>query len=890
MPWFIVNGKPQSAPDGVSVLRALRFAGVEVPALCNDDRLAPIGACRLCLVEVEGQARPVPACLTTLQEGMRITTHTPFLENYRSTVLSWLARRYSATAYLAYPDKEFHRWLRAYGLQASLSSGPASSPPDTSHPYIQVDMSLCISCFRCVRICAEVQGQFVWNLLGRGDDTRIAPDSYGPFGQSSCVACGACVDTCPTGALVDKSVREGGAPAVWTRTTCPYCGTGCELLVGTREGRICAVRPVVGAPVNRGHLCVKGRYAFAFNHAPDRITTPLVRRGRRWETTTWDEAITLVAQTFQRILVENGPGSVGILASSRGTNEEAYLVQKFARLVLGTNNVDCCARVCHDPTAAAMQRMLGTGAATNSFDHIEQANCFLICGANPTANHPVVGARIKQRVLKGVPLVAVDPRRTELARLATLHLPLRPGTDIPLLNAIAYTLLEEGLIDETFVAERVEGLEAFRSFIREYTPERVASICGVEAAHIRQSARLYATRKPAMAFHGLGLTEHHQGTETVMALVNLALLTGNIGKPGSGVNPLRGQNNVQGTALMGCSPSILTGGARVRSPQERERFAQIWGAPPPAERGLDALELLDSALAGRLKGLWIIGWDILLTMPNALRTLQALEALEFVVIQDMFLNETAKRVGHVFLPAASCFEREGTFMNWERRIQMVRKALEPPGQARPDGEVVCAVAKAMGYGHFFPYGSPREVWEEIRQVWPAVAGITYDRLEKGGIQWPCPQEGHPGTAILHGEAFSGLGRRTALRLIPYRPTPEVTNPDFPLLLTTGRRLYQFNAGTMTLRSGNTAFQPWDTLDMHPADAERLGVQEGQKVRVRSRYGEVVLPVHITAEVKPGECFATFHTPVLVNAITSPMRDEHVHTPEYKVTAVRVEPL
>lgn len=889
MPRLWVNGCPLDAPERVSLLGALRQAGVEVPALCSDERLAPMGACRLCLVEVEGQPRPAASCLLRVEEGMRVATHTPLLEGYRKTLLTMLARRYPTWAVRAAPEKELHRWLKAYDLEASLPPAPLSHTPDTSHPYIQVDMALCIACFRCVRICAEVQGQFVWTMLGRGDDTRIVPDSYGPLGQSSCVACGACVDTCPTGALLDKSVVEQGSPVQWTRTTCSYCGTGCEMLAGTKEGKIVQIRPALDAPVSRGHLCVKGRYAFTFNHAPDRITNPLVRRNGRWHVITWDEAIATVVQGLQRLLREHGPSSVGLLASSRGTNEEAYLAQKFTRLVLGTNNVDCCARVCHDPTAAAMQRMLGTGAATNAFDDIEQAHAFLVCGANPTANHPIVGARIQQRVRQGVPLIVIDPRRTELARLATLHIALRPGTDIPFFNAMACTILEEGLLDSSFLEERVDGLEAFTAFVRDYSPEKVADICGVEASLIRQAARLYATHKPAMAIHGLGLTEHHQGTETVMALVNLALLTGNLGKPGSGVNPLRGQNNVQGTALMGCSPSILPGGARLRLPQERERYARIWGASPPASPGLDAMELLDAALDGRLKGLWVIGWDILLTMPNAQQTIRALGNLELVIIQDMFLNTTAQAVGTVFLPAASAFEREGTFMNSERRIQRVRKVLEPPGQARPDGEILIAVAQAMGKGFLFPYHSPEEVWEEIRQVWPAVMGITYQRLENGGVQWPCPTESHPGTSILHTEAFPGLGKRTALRPIPYVPTPEAPSDQFPLLLITGRHLYQFNAGTMTLRSLNTAFQPADTLDMHPEDAARLGLRNGQQVRVRSRYGEAILPLRITDEVKPGECFATFHTPVLVNRLTSPLRDKYVHTPEYKVTAVRVDP-
>jgi formate dehydrogenase major subunit len=607
----------------------------------------------------------------------------------------------------------------------------------------------------------------------------------------------------------------------------------------------------------------------------------MIREGSRWRTVTWNEAIAFTAGRMKRLM-----GSIGVLGSARATNEENYLAQKFARAVLGTNNVDCCARVCHAPSAAALKLMLGTGAATNSFDDIEQARTILVCGSNATENHPIVGARIKQQALRGANLIVIDPRRIELADHATLHLPLRLGTNVPLFNAMASTIVEEGLFDKDFLETRVSEWEEFRDFIRSWLPERVSGICGVKAEPIRRAARLYATAKPAMSVHGLGMTEHTQGTESVMALINLALLTGNLGKPGTGVNPLRGQNNVQGSAHMGCEPDHLTG--YVPLSKERERFEGVWKTSIPTEKGLNLLGMMEAARAGTLKGLWAIGYDILLTNPDAAKTREALRSLELLVVQDMFLNETARECGSVFLPVASAFEKDGTFMNGERRIQRVRKVIDPVGESKPDGEVITALARAMGKGEFFDFRSPREIWEEIRKVWVAGSGITYERLEKGGVQWPCPSEGHPGSQILHRDTFP-IGPRAALRRISYTPTAEMPTEEFPFLLTTGRNLYQFNAGTMTLRTPNRVLRETDLLDVSPEDAGRLGLQGGDRVRLSSRHGEAELEVSIHPNVKQGELFTTFNTAeVFINNVTGPFQDPYTQTPEYKVTAVRIE--
>jgi formate dehydrogenase major subunit len=879
-----INGERCEAPEGSTILQALRSRDLEVPTLCHDDRLHPTGACRLCVVAVKGWNHHATACNTPLLDGMEIETHSPEIEDVRRTLLRLQAAQYPAAAVDQAPDKPFHHWLRHYGVSAN-SNGAHKHFTDTTHPYLHVDMAQCITCARCVRICDELQGQFAWRTWNRGDATKILPNKGASLLESDCVSCGACADTCPTGAIEDRSILEHGLPEKWTRTTCPYCGTGCEMLVGTRGDQIVQVKPVAGAPVSKGHLCVKGRYAFGFTHSPDRVREPMIREGAEWRAVSWDEMNDFLATRLHGILATHGPQSIGMLGSARGTNEENYVAQKFARVVLGTNNIDCCARVCHAPTAVAMKAMLGTGAATNSFDDIEHAAAFLICGCNPTEAHPVVGARIKQAVLGGARLVVIDPRATELTQYADVHLALRPGTNIPLLNAFAHVIFDEFLADDRALRERITGHAELEIFIRAWTPERAAAICGVAADDIRKAARIYATNAPAMAFHGLGMTEHVQGTDGVMALVNLALITGNFGKPGSGVNPLRGQNNVQGSAHMGCEPGHLTGFVPIE--QGRDVFSAAWNTPLPAAPGLNLMEMIDAAGRSELKALWAIGYDVSFTNPDTIRTHGALGGVELVIVQDLFFNELARKFGHVFLPAASPFEKDGTFMNSERRVQRVRKAIAAPGHALADWEIVCGVARAMGFGEAFRFHSAEEIWNEIRSVWKAGAGISYARMESGGLQWPCPDETHPGTQILHVDSFPG-SKTAPLQCIDFRESPEVATLDYPFLLTTGRTLYQFNAGTMTMRTPNRELRRTDTLDISPADARRIGVSEGEIVHATSRHGVAELPLHLDPRVKVGELFGTFHASATgVNRLTGEGRDTQAMTPEYKVVAVRI---
>ncbi len=882
MPELTINGQSVACAPGQLLLDAILAAGIEVPRLCHDPRLKPYGSCRLCVVEVDGHDTPVASCSAPVADGMVVRTHTPRLERLRRTNLQLLAADYPRVLTATAPEHPFHQLLAAYGVEPhGIAKGAGLR--DDSHPYLGVDMDRCIHCDRCVRICDEVQGQFVWQIWDRGERTRVALREGTTLVEAGCVACGACVDACPSGALFDKRSTE--AADRWTRTTCVYCGVGCQMEVGTRDNRVVRVLPA-DSPVNRGHLCAKGRYAYDFVNASDRVTSPMIRRDGAWQTVSWDEALDFVADGLRAIRARDGADAIGLLGSARATNEENYLMQKFARTVLGTNNVDTCARVCHTPSAKALKDMLGAGAATNNFDDIERARTIMLCGCNPTECHPVVGARIKQAVRNGAQLVVIDPRRTELAEYADVHLALTPGGNVTLLNAMAATIVEENLVDAAFIAGRVDDFDAYRAFIRAYRPEAVASDCGVAAGDIRAAARLYARSGPSMCFHGLGTTEHLQGTEGVMCLINLALLTGNLGRPGSGINPLRGQNNVQGAAHMGCDPATLPGGQSFK--QGAARCEAVWRKTLPQARGLNLMEMTDAAASGTLHALWAFGYDVYLSLANANVTRDSLARIGLVIIQDLFMNETAKAFGTVFLPAATWLERDGTFMNSDRRVQRIRKALDAPGEARPDWWIIREIARRVGADRGFDFSGPEAIWDEVRQVWPGGAGLSYARLERESLHWPCLDEQHPGTAVLHTDRFVS-GERTALRRIDAIASPEVCNPDYPLILNTGRSLYHFNAGTMSGRTPEVELAPLSQLDMSVEDAVRLGVTGGDVVRVVSRYGEVQLPVRVSTSVRTGHLFASFHDPAaFVNRLTSPVRDRMVAAPEYKRTAVRIE--
>lgn len=878
-----VNGRDLVAARGDLLLEVCRREGIEIPTLCSDPRLKPASSCRLCQVEVRGQARPQCACATPVTEGMDVETHTPALEDFRRAMLARLAEGVPAEDPGRMAGKPFRKLLDAYGLEASGHRVPSLRHPP--HPYLEVDLSWCVRCGRCVRVCDEVQGEGIWRFAGRGPDLTVVPQMADGLASSACVSCGTCADACPTGAIEDLARVVHGPPDRWVETVCPYCGVGCSLQVGVKADQITECRPVPSSPVSRGHLCVKGRYGHGFAEAPDRVTRPMIRRQGCWEPASWDEALDAAAAALRSARIAGGADAVGVLASSRSTNEENYLTQKFARLVLGTHNVDCCARVCHAPSAAGLGQVFGTGAATNSFDDIERAGLILVVGANPTENHPILGARIRQQARSGVPLIVIDPRRTALAEAATVHLAPRLGTNLPLLLAMAGVILDEGLTDRAFLEANTEGLEAWASATRPWTPERAAGVCGVDPARIRLAARLYAVVKPAMIFHGLGVTEHVQGTDSVVALAQLALLAGQVGIPGGGVNPLRGQNNVQGSAQMGCEPARLTGYQKLEEAQAAHEA--LWGAELPREPGLTAMGMLDAAGDGRLKALLVLGYDPLLSHPNAQETAEALNGLDALVVVDLFLTETARAFGTVFLPAASPFEKEGTFMNGERRVQRVRQVVRPPEGCRSDQAILQGLAERLGAGDHFQHPDAASVWDEIRLAWPALAGISHGRLDReGGLQWPCPSEDHPGTPVLHGGGFAG--GRAVFRPLVWRPSLEAPSQAFPYLLNTGRGLFHFNSATMTGRTRNRELGADDELELHPGDAADLGLGDGSPVRVTSRHGAFVLRTRLTDRVNRGEPFATFQSaPAFVNRATGVGRDAATETPEYKVTAVNL---
>ncbi len=882
-----LDGRWIELRDGETILAASRRAGLSIPTLCFADGLAPEGGCRLCIVEIEGVSQLPASCHTRLSDGMRVRTATPRLEELRRELLDlWLSALPAGAVVPDAAGDELARLLARHGLTASSHGHhPVSIVRDASHPYLRFDGARCIACRRCLHACEEVQGQFVYGILGRGAATRLAFGSDERFLGSECTACGACVDRCPSGALLDRDREERGVRAERrVRSTCGYCGVGCGVEIETDGARVLRMRGAASSPVNQGHLCAKGRYAHAWQSAGDRLTQPLLRDGGSLRAIPWDEAIRWLAGRLRELRDRHGPDSLGAFTSSRSTNEAAYLLQKLFRTAIGTNNVDCCARVCHSSTALALRLATGTGAATASYADIERAGFLVVAGANVTEAHPVLGARLKQAALRGTPLLVVDPRRIELAGYAGQHLALRAGTNVALFNALAKVILEEGLFDRAYVEERTEGLAALRELTARLALEDAARICGLRAEEIRSAARKLGRAGPVLFVHGLGLSELTQGTASVMALCNLALLSGSIGRPGAGLLPLRGQNNVQGNADMGGAPDHLPGYQALDDPAVRERFARSWEKAPPERPGLTLPEMLDCAARGRIRGLWIQGEDVAQSDPDQTRVLEALGRLELLVVQELFLSETA-RFAHLMLPAAGVLEQNGTFTNAERRIQLVRRAVDPPGAARPDWEVVRDVAN--GLGEAWTYPSAADVWDEIARVAPALfGGVSFARLAGEGLQWPCPTPDHPGTQTVHAEGF--LRGRAEFTAVDFQASPEHDVPGFPYLLITGRVLQHYNVGTMTRRTPNRELAPDDRLEIHPDDAARHGLADGAETGIESRWGASRVRVRLSGRVTPGTLFLSFHHPEThTNRVVGPHLDPESRCPEYKVTAVRI---
>jgi formate dehydrogenase major subunit len=896
-----IDGLPATVRAGTSILRAARDAGVDIPKLCSTDSLKPFGSCRLCLVEVEGRKGYPASCTTPVEAGMKIRTQTDALGRLRRNVMELYISDHPLDCLTcsANGDCELQDMAGAVGLREVRygfdGENHLTGEVDRSNPYFQFDPTKCIVCSRCVRACDEVQGTFALTIEGRGFGSRVSAGISENFLDSECVSCGACVQACPTATLMEKSVVEHGQPDHKVVTTCAYCGVGCSFQAEMKGDQVVRMTPYKDGHANHGHSCVKGRFAWGYSTHRDRVLSPLLRDSidEPWRQVGWDEAIQYTARRFREIQAKYGRKSIGGITSSRCTNEEVFVVQKLVRAAMGNNNVDTCARVCHSPTGYGLKQTLGTSAGTQPFDSVMDADVIMVIGANPTEGHPVFASQMKRRLREGAKLIVVDPRRIGLVRSphieADHHLALLPGTNVPIINALAHVVVAEGLVDETYVRERcdADSFEAWKAMIlkSENSPEEVAKVSGVPAQEIRAAARLYGMAGHGAIYYGLGVTEHSQGSTMVMGMANLAMATGNIGFSGCGVNPLRGQNNVQGSCDMGSFPHELAGYRPVQDDAVRGSFEKHWGVTLDPEPGFRIPNMFDAACAGTYKGMYIQGEDLAQSDPNTKHVEQALGSMECIVVQDLFLNETAK-FAHVFLPGTSFLEKDGTFINAERRINRVRPVMKPR-QGKEEWLITQELAQALGYPMNF--GSAAEIMDEIAALTPTFANVSFDFLDSvGSVQWPCNEKAPMGTPIMHIDQFvrgKGLFIET-----DYVPTEERTNRKFPLLLTTGRILSQYNVGAQTRRTENMVWYAEDLLEVHPSDAELRGIHEGELVSLSSRKGEITLRATITERVQPGVVYTTFHNPETgANVVTTEYSDWATSCPEYKVTAVQVAP-
>ncbi|MEU4086689.1 formate dehydrogenase subunit alpha [Streptomyces aureus] len=892
-----VDGLAVTVPEGTSVMRAAALAGVDIPKLCATDSLEPFGSCRLCVVEIDGRRGTPASCTTPVADGMSVRTQTPKVEKLRQGVMELYISDHPLDCLTcpANGDCELQDMAGVVGLRQVRygyeGENHLDAEKDTSNPYFDFDPAKCIACSRCVRACGEVQGTFALTIEGRGFDSKVSPGAAETFMDSECVSCGACVQACPTSTLQEKSVVELGMPTRSVVTTCAYCGVGCSFKAELRGDELVRMVPYKDGGANEGHSCVKGRFAFGYASHPDRVLKPMVRDAITdpWREVGWDEAIGTVARRLRDIQRRHGPDAIGAISSSRCTNEEVYVVQKMVRAAFGNNNVDTCARVCHSPTGYGLKQTFGESAGTQDFRSVAEADVIMVIGANPTDGHPVFASRMKRRLREGARLIVVDPRRIDLVRSphieAAHHLQLRPSTNVAVVNAMAHVVVTEGLVDRAFVDGRCEGFDDWAEFVArpENSPEATEPISGVPAAELRAAARLYATAPNGAIYYGLGVTEHSQGSTMVMGMANLAMACGNIGRDGVGVNPLRGQNNVQGSCDMGSFPHELPGYRHVSDDAVREVFERLWGGTLLAEPGLRIPNMFDAAIDGTFRGLFVHGEDIAQSDPNLQHVTAALEAMELVVVQDLFLNETAK-FAHVFLPGASFLEKDGTFTNAERRINRVR-AVTKPRTGRHEWQIVCDIATAMGYP--MAYDHPSAIMDEIAAVTPTFTGVSFGLLDKmGSVQWPCNATAPEGTPVMHVDEFvRGKGRFV---VTAYVPTSERSTRRFPLVLTTGRILSQYNVGAQTRRTGNVAWHPEDVLELHPHDAEVRGITDGSQVTLASRVGRTTLRAEISDRMPAGVVYTTFHHPVTgANVVTTENSDWATNCPEYKVTAVQV---
>ena len=884
-----IDGTPIEVPMGATVLDAVNRLGLALPQLCKDPDRPPLGACRTCLVHVEGQRGVPAACHLPARDGMIVDTQHPEAVKTRRAVLD-------LTWSMLTPSRD----RDGFGQLGEAASRHALARPsaaahhrfavDDSKSFFVLDREACILCGRCTTACADVQHIGAISLVGRGHDARVGVAADGLMSSSICTSCGQCVATCPTGALRPKEI-----PVPITReieTTCPYCGVGCGIRLKVREdGRLAVMADdVPGNHSSLGTLCVKGRFGTGFVHSRDRITVPMVKRDGSWREVSWDEALEAAADGLAR-----NHGRFGAFASAKATNEDGYIIQKLARVMMGTNNVDHCTRLCHSPSVEAMLTSMGSGATSNSYQDYEEAGCLMVVGADASANHPVIAIRLRKAVSRGARLIVINPKRIELCDQADLWLQERPGTDVALFNAMAKLILDEGLARLDFIRSRTEGFEAWAASLAPYTLEHAEEITGVAREDIARAARWYA--RPAFSgsclIWGMGITQHTNGTANAHALLNLALATGQMGFAGSGISPLRGQNNVQGCGDAGAVPTNLPGYADY-SPASLSRFERVWGVRPPGKTGLVVTEMTEGCLDGTIRAMYVVGENPMLAEPDLHHTDKALRQLDCLVVQDLFMHETAE-LAHVFLPAAAFAEKEGTFTNSERRVQRVRKAIDAPGQARPDWWISCELAKRVARRLGVPvtgfdFAHPSEIFDEMAGLWPAIAGLSYPRLESGGIQWPCPTPDHPGTRFLYAEDFP-TGRARFVPVSQGATAAELPDPEFPFVLNTGRLLYHWHGGTLTRRvQGLLELAPRLEIAINPADARRMGMGEGGALRVVSRRGELQGFAHVTEAVRPGAIFVPFVklSDSAANFLTNSAHDPSSKIPEYKVCAVRLE--
>lgn len=896
-----IDGFKVTVPAGTSIMRAASSIGIDIPKLCATDSIEPFGSCRLCLVQIEG-GRGMPAsCTTPVSEGQKVITQNPRLAEVRRGVMELYISDHPLDCLTcsANGDCELQDMAGAVGLR-EVRYNPVethlNAVKDTSNPYFTFDPSKCIVCSRCVRACEETQGTFALTIDGRGFDSKVSPGQNQPFMESECVSCGACVQACPTATLMEKAVIDNGQPEHAIITTCAYCGVGCSFRAEMKGEQVIRMVPNKDGKANHGHSCVKGRFAFGYATHKDRITKPMVRASIKdaWREVSWEEAIAYAASELKRIQAKYGKDSIGGITSSRCTNEETYLVQKLIRAGFGNNNVDTCARVCHSPTGYGLKQTFGESSGTQDFDSVMKADVIMVIGANPTDGHPVFGSAMKKRLRQGAKLIVIDPREIDLVRnsphvQASHHLKLRPSTNVALINALAHVVVTENLTKDDFAISRcdVASYNKWKTFISDprHAPEATASITGVPAAEVRAAARLYAQANNGAIYYGLGVTEHSQGSTMVIGIANLAMATGNLGREGVGVNPLRGQNNVQGSCDMGSFPHEYPGYRHVANPETNQLFEKAWNAELSLEPGLRIPNMFDSAMDKTFLGLYVEGEDIAQSDPDIQHVHAALRSMECVIVQDLFLNETAK-FAHVFFPGASFLEKTGTFTNAERRISPVRRVMTPLA-GYEDWEITQLLSNAMGYP--MNYSHPSEIMAEIASLTPTFAGVSYAKIDElGSIQWPCNDDAPAGTPIMHVEEFMRDNGKGLFMLTDYVATQERITPMFPLILTTGRILSQYNVGAQTRRTENNQWHSEDRLEIHPHDAQDRGINDGDWVGIKSRAGETVLRALISGRVQPGVVYTTFHFPESgANVITTDNSDWATNCPEYKVTAVQV---